>query len=287
MKKLLKFVKIPFVLCCAIGGVLLVYTYFIEPHRFVVNEQAISLPNWHRDLNGLRVVAASDIHGGSHTITEARIRSIVEEINKQNPDIVVLLGDFVSQIHDDGPMDKRPLKMPVETVAENLKGIKAKYGVFAVIGNHDWWYNEKSCRAALENVGFTVLENDSKSISINGQTVSIIGVEDFWRRRKVEIGSVLDRLEKETNILAIMHNPDSFDHLPASIALAFAGHTHGGQVNFPFVGSLIVPAKKLYTAGHVLKDGRNLFVTTGIGTSGLPFRFRVPPEIAVLTLNSQ
>jgi uncharacterized protein len=269
-----------------VGLLLLLYTY-LEPYRLVIKEVSLNVPNWSNSLNGFKIVAVSDIHGGSHTITEERIRSIVEQINQQNPDIVVILGDFVSQVHDDVPIESRNLKMPIETIAQNLSGLKTKYGVFVVIGNHDWWFDEKKCRTELEKVGFTVLENETKSFAANDKTVTILGIEDFWKHRKVEVKSVLEKLPMQENIIGITHNPDSFDKSPDSLAILFAGHTHGGQVNFPFIGAPIIPAKKEYTAGHVEKDGRNLYVTTGIGTSGLPFRFRVPPEIVVVTLNGK
>lgn len=251
----------------------------------MINEVSLNVPNWSEELNGFKVVAISDIHGGSHTITEERILSIAEEINKQNPDIIVILGDFVSQVHDDVPIKKRELKMPIETIAKNLSGLKAKYGVFVVIGNHDWWYDEMKCRTEFEKVGFTVLENETKSFEVNNKTVTVLGIEDFWKRGVVDVKDVLDKLEVQENIIGITHNPDSFDKTPESLSILFAGHTHGGQVNFPIIGAPIIPAKKEYAAGHIEKNGKNLFVSTGIGTSGLPFRFRVPPEIVVATLN--
>lgn len=269
-----------------LGAILFVYTY-LEPYRLVINEVSLNVPNWSEELNGFKVVAISDIHGGSHTITEARILSIVEEINKQNPDIIVILGDFVSQVQDDVPIKQRELKMPIEVIAKSLGGLKAKYGVFVVIGNHDWWYDEKKCRTEFEKAGFNVLENEKKSFEVNNKTVTVLGIEDFWKRGVVDVKDILTKIEVQQNIIGITHNPDSFDKTPDSLAILFAGHTHGGQVNFPIVGAPIVPSKKEYTAGHIEKDGRNLFITTGIGTSGLPFRFRVPPEIVVATLNSK
>ena len=139
----------------------------------------------------------------------------------------------------------------------------------------------------MENVGFTVLENETKSFDVNNQIVTILGIEDFWKRRKVDVKDVLSKLPAQENIIGITHNPDSFDQTPDVMSILFAGHTHGGQVDFPIIGAPIVPAKKEFTAGHVIENGRNLFVTSGIGTSGLPFRFRVPPEIVVIYLNSK
>jgi predicted MPP superfamily phosphohydrolase len=86
--------------------------------------------------------------------------------------------------------------------------------------------------------------------------------------------------------VAFTHNPDVFPQVPGRVAITFAGHTHGGQARFPFFGAPIVPSSygQRYASGHVVEEGRHLFVTTGLGTSIFPVRFRVPPEIAMLRL---
>ncbi|HKX84151.1 MAG TPA: metallophosphoesterase, partial [Pyrinomonadaceae bacterium] len=133
------------------------YAYFIEPRRLVVNEATLTIPDFSSGLNGLKIVAISDIHGGSNHVDESRLRELVELANEQSPDLVVLLGDYVAeskgskrnkQLPDDA--DKTELRMPVETIADNLKGFQAKYGVYAVIGNHDWWHNQSKVRREFE-----------------------------------------------------------------------------------------------------------------------------------------
>jgi hypothetical protein len=93
-------------------------------------------------------------------------------------------------------------------------------------------------------------------------------------------------LSERDATLAVMHNPDQFPDLPPWTALAIAGHTHGGQVALPLLGRPVIPSRfgERYAAGHVVENGRHRFVTTGLGTSVFPVRFRVPPEIAMLTL---
>lgn len=282
MKRFLKWFAAALGICIFILAALLIYAYFIEPQELKIHEETIVVPHWSRELNGFRIAAISDIHGGSNYSNEERLRYLTEKVNEQNPDIIVLLGDFVSQtagFHS-------PLKMPVETVAENIKGMKAKYGVYAVIGNHDWWYDDAKVRAALENIGIKVLENQTESFSAGGQTVTILGIEDFWRHKSVPVKDLMPKIQPQQNIIAITHNPDSFDQTPESIALVLAGHTHGGQVLIPFYGAPILVAQRKYLAGHVVENGRNLFVTTGFGMTGPQLRFGVPPEIAVITLNS-
>ncbi|HEY8562702.1 MAG TPA: metallophosphoesterase [Pyrinomonadaceae bacterium] len=256
------------------------YAYFIESRRLVVTVKKLEIDGWSDGQNGFKIVAISDLHAGAHYMDEARIRSIVERANAQNPDLIVLLGDFVSEVDGRGTA----LTMPVEAMADNLKGLRAKFGVFAVIGNHDWWHDEQKVRENLERVGYRVLENQAESFEKDGEKVTVLGIEDFWKRKKVDIEKVVANIGSNRNIIAITHNPDSFDQLPKEISLLLAGHTHGGQVVIPFYGPPIVVAKREYTRGLVRKNNQSLFVTTGVSAM---IRFGVPPEIAVLTLESR
>lgn len=260
-------------------ALLLLYSYEIEPRRLVVHEEQLRIPNWSANLNNFKIVAISDIHGGSNFVTEEKLRKLVELANAQNPDLIVLLGDYVSQT---GGM-KGPLKMPSETVAANLKGFQAKYGVYGIIGNHDWWYDEKKISVEFEQAGIKILDNKVVPIKVNDETIYLWGIEDYWKERKVPV-EAFDKIENKRNIIAITHNPDSLLKAPGEIALMLAGHSHGGQVNFPFYGGYPFVNDKRFMAGHAEVDGKNVFVTTGVGATGPQIRFRVPPEIAVLTL---
>jgi predicted MPP superfamily phosphohydrolase len=258
---------------------LFVYAYIIEPRLLVIHEETLKIPNWSVNLNGFKVVAISDIHGGSNHVTEEKLQNLVERANAQNPDIIVLLGDYVSQTRG----QKSVLKMPIETIAENLKGFQAKYGVYAVIGNHDWWYDDKKVQGELERIGIKVLENEAASIQIGNETVWIWGIEDLWRNRRVPT-KAFEEIPNKQNIIALTHNPDSLLIAPNEISLMLAGHSHGGQVNFPFYGAKAWVNDPRFMAGEVVVEGKHGFITTGIGTSIVGLRFRVPPEIAVLTL---
>jgi predicted MPP superfamily phosphohydrolase len=113
----------------------------------------------------------------------------------------------------------------------------------------------------------------------------VVGIADLWTR-KPDIEGGLHQVEIDDPVLLLTHNPDIFPGVPQRVSLTLAGHTHGGQVNLPVAGRLVVPSKygQRYAFGYIVEDGRHLFVGGGVGTSILPVRFRVPPEVVILTL---
>jgi predicted MPP superfamily phosphohydrolase len=259
----------------------LIWGFLIEPNRLVVREQTIQIDKWPAELNGLRIAVLSDIHAGSPFIKEAKLQKIVAETNQAKPDLIVLLGDFVIKDR----FYKQPI--PPETTAGILKNLSAPLGVYAVLGNHDWWYGGGNVRRAFEQNGIHVLENDVGEIKWRSGSFWLAGLADLWTQPQ-QVDQTIAKAPTGALVIALTHNPDVFSSLPRSVPLMLAGHTHGGQVNLPLIGRPIVPSQfgQRYAAGHVFENGHHLFVTTGIGTSILPVRFRVPPEIVILTISS-
>ena len=291
MKKWLKRIGLTLLAIVLAIGLLAAYAYFVEPRQFVVVEETLAVPHWDSQLNGFRVVAISDIHTGSNYAPIERLRHVVEQANAQNADLIVLLGDYVSESgrgrvrNPPEGTDGTQLKIPPNEIADALKGFRAKYGVYAVIGNHDWYHNEQKIDQELERVDIKVLNNQVEDIEVGDRTVRLWGIEDLWKNRRVP-AEPFEQLAEKQNVIAITHNPDSLLSAPTGFAIMFAGHSHGGQVNFPIFGPFAPFNDPRFMDGHAAVDGKHVYVTSGVGTSVIPFRWRVPPEIAVVTLNS-
>ena len=225
---------------------------------------------------------------------------IVEKINAETPDIVVSVGDFVCG-------HTRHSTMPIEQIAKTLSKVKAKFGFYTSLGNHDGWYDPTEITQALEENGIKVLSNSNVKLNIKGQTLYIAGIEDY-DTGKPDIYKALDGIEVDENgrynkpVVMLSHTPDMFPKIPDEITLVLAGHCHGGQIRIPFLGPIFTASRygDKYAKGwkqekdgesikidilkpiKLQKDISTLFVTRGIGVSILPFRFNCPPEINVI-----
>ena len=238
-----------------------------------------------------------DIHGGSNGADADKLRNIVAKVNAENVDLIVLLGDYVSQAHSSKPIAERELRMTVPEIADNLSGMRARFGVLAVLGNHDGWYGDAKVEPDLTRIGCRVLQNEVFTIQQNGRTLRFLGLVDHmkvgnWGAFSERAKQAAASTEGTGDLVILEHSPDLLPvvtgdlSISADLKLFLAAHTHGGQVWLPFVGSLIVPSSygQKYAQGHVYDRGLDMWVTSGIGTSILPFRFMVPPEIVVLTI---
>jgi predicted MPP superfamily phosphohydrolase len=244
--------------------------------------QTIALQSWHSEHDGLKVAVLSDLHVGSPYRSLASVQKIVATTNAERPDLIVLLGDFV--IHDVvGGRFVEP-----EPIAKELGGLHARLGVVAVLGNHDWWFDGERVRRALESNGIRVLEDQNIQLTHAGQSFWICGLADLWTHGD-RLAETLAEIHGADPVIVLSHSPDVFPEMPKRVSLTLAGHTHGGQVNLPIIGRPVVPSKfgQRFAYGLIEEDGRKLFVTAGIGTSIFPVRFRVPPEIVILTLNGK
>lgn len=258
----------------------LVWGFFIEPCFFLIETRAEVRPaGWPEELDGLKIALVSDIHAGSPYVGKSRIKLLVDRVNAAKPDAVVLLGDYVIQTVVGGRF------MPPEKLAILLKELKAPLGVYAVLGNHDWWLDGPRVRDAFSRQGIKVLENETIRLTRGGRAFRVLGLADYIERDP-NTHATLKGVPAAEPVIALIHEPDYFPSIPERIGLTLAGHTHGGQVRLPLIGSPIVPSRfgQRYARGLIREGEKQLYVTTGVGTSIIPVRFGVPPEYAILTL---
>jgi len=260
---------------------LVIWGFFIEPGRLVTVEQTIAIDNWPQPLDGLRIAVLADIHVDNWFITEKKVRTIVERTNQQQPDLIVILGDYMSS---GGWATSR---VEPQVFGPWLKDLRAPLGVYSVLGNHDSWYSSAKVRRALEQNGIKVLDNESAKVDARGTSLWLVGLADLWTRPQM-IADTVATVPQGQPVIALTHNPDIFPNVPPRVQLVLAGLTHGGQVRFPILGSVVQSSDygDRWERGHVFEDNHHLFVTSGIGTSIIPVRFGLPPEIVILTLKS-
>jgi predicted MPP superfamily phosphohydrolase len=174
--------------------------------------------------------------------------------------------------------------------------LHAPLGTYAVLGNHDWWVDAATTRAALEARNIPVLENDAGVITLaDGSTFWLAGLGDQLAFKGTgrgidDLAGLTARIPDDGRAAILLaHEPDIFPQLPARFGLTLSGHTHGGQVRLPFLGRYPVSAEhgQRYCYGHIVEGGRHLVVSGGLGCSGLPVRLGVPPEINLITVARQ
>lgn len=268
------------VLC---GVFLSAWAFWWEPASLNNESHALAIPNWPSGCAETRVAVLADLHVGSPHNGLDKLDQIIAVTQAADPDLILLAGDYVIQGVVGGTVTSP------EAIAKQLAKLSAPLGVYAVLGNHDWWLDSKRVQRALESVGIKVLEDDAMTIQANSRCEFwLAGISDFWEGAH-DVGKALAKVPPEAAVIAFTHNPDIFPQIPARVALTIAGHTHGGQVCIPVVGRPIVPSQygERFAAGHIIEQGRHLFVSTGLGTSIIPVRFLVPPEVSILKLHSE
>lgn len=255
--------------------------FWWEPASLSTREYDLVLPGWPAAAGDLRIAVLADLHTGSPPNDLDKLQEVVDATNRAPPDLILLAGDFVIQGVVGGQF------VEPEASARVLRSLQATLGVYAVLGNHDWWLDGARVRKALEDEGIPVLEDRAIPLLCNRRPFWLAGVSDFWEAAH-DVRRALAGVDEASPVIVVTHNPDVFPEIPDRVALTIAGHTHGGQVAVPGLGRPVVPSQfgERYAIGHVVEGGRHLFVSTGIGTSILPVRFRVPPEISMITLRS-
>jgi uncharacterized protein len=250
-----------------------------------VTRQRIHLAELPRGFEGFRVVQLSDIHIGPF-MTASEIRHVVDAVQQLKGDLIVLSGDYVTW----DPTTQ-------EAAVEALSGLRAPFGVFGCLGNHEAWTGvEDSITRLFGTRGVRILRKQNATLRVGGDELNLIGVDFQTHRpagahhegivRRYLVG-VEPLVRRDTANILLSHNPNTFDRAAElGIDLSLAGHTHGGQVALEFISPQIAPGRLVtpYVAGWFGKPGGQLYVNRGIGTIGPPIRWGAPPEITVLEL---
>jgi predicted MPP superfamily phosphohydrolase len=267
------------------------YALGVEPLlRLALTSYDLTPPGWPADQD-LSIAVLADIHAVDPWMTPARIAQIVDFTNSLQPDLIVLAGDYVNSMgHGLG----RPI--PMSICAEILSRLSAPLGRIAIMGNHDVWLNGgRDVREAFENNAIPVLENKAVRLEKDGRGFWLLGLADQlgeWDERRgmhvdqSDLPGTLAQVTTEEPALLLAHEPDIFPQVPDRVSLTISGHTHGGQVRLPFIGAITAPSALSYrfVYGHCRLGSSELVVSGGLGMSGLPIRFNMPPEVVLIRL---
>jgi predicted MPP superfamily phosphohydrolase len=255
------------------------------------------LPNWPEDLE-LTIAVIADIHACYPWMSEERIGHIVDLANAQKPDLTVLLGDYVCT--------HRLVSgyVPPGAWAEQLARLEAPLGVYAILGNHDWWFaaiptepadSSRSVRRALAEANVPLLENQSVRLSKRGRPFWLAGLGDLLApvpnprhgQGADDLRATMRAINDDAPTILLVHEPYFFPRVPDRIALTLAGHMHGGQINLPIIGPPVGLLKRRsgrYIYGEYALGERRMIVSGGLGTSLAPVRILRPPEVVMVKL---
>lgn len=260
-----------------------------EANGLVITDYAPVPRNWPAGRR-LTITVIADLHAGGPNMGLARVREVVDAAIALNSDLVVILGDYFAT--------HRFITehVPHAAWAGELARLKARYGVYSILGNHDWWYDIDGVRNALREVRIPIMSNDAVLLGEPGAKFWLAGIDDQLAhylghnsfRGEDDLPGTLAKIKTDDPVILLVHEPDIFTQVPERVALTLAGHTHGGQIRLPFVPPVWAPSAygARFAYGHIVEQGRHLIVSGGLGTSKVPLRLGVTPEIVRVTLGA-
>ncbi|PQZ58916.1 MULTISPECIES: metallophosphoesterase [Bacillus] len=255
------------------------YAKYIEPHCLSVVQHTLKSPLIPKSFHGMKIIQFSDLHLGYYFSLQ-HLSQIVFKINAEKPDIVLFTGDLIDnyQTYTETPF-----------VASILRNIEAPFGKFSIYGNHDHGgYGTEYYDHIMLESGFQLLKNKEKRIRLlDNSEISIFGIDDILLG-KPKIEETLRRAQQNIYTIVLVHEPDIAPQIAKyPINLQLSGHSHGGQVQLPFLGAIITPAlAKHYIEGFYTIRDLTLYVNRGLGRTRVPFRFMAKPEITLFTLQN-
>lgn len=273
-------------LCGAAG--LALYAGEVERHWLEISQQDLRIAGLPAAFDGIRVAQLSDIHLDEYT-EPFFLRAIVDRVNRLNPDMVFLTGDYVSW----GISTRKFAEGAAWQCANILTGLNCRER-YAILGNHDVMVDPNLVATALIDNGTKVLINACLPIERSGARLWLAGFDDpVWGDPNPDL-AIPSRIRNIPNepVVALCHAPDYADELLAhpagkSVKVMLSGHTHGGQIRLPLLGAMqLPPLGRKYVEGWFRLGAMQLYVNRGLGAVGVPFRFDCPPEITLFTLRS-
>lgn len=269
--------SVPFVACA--------YGFLFGRIEFEKSFVQMKLHRLPREFNGFRIAQLSDIHIGPF-MASSDVRHVVEMTNALKPDLIVLTGDYITW----DPTTQ-------EAAVESLSGLKAPFGIYGCLGNHELWtHTQASITRLFAKRNIKILRHERAPIQVGGENLNLMGVDfesggHMGHHGEGYVKHYLQGVSKlmrpgQVNIL-LSHNPNTFNRAAQmGIDLSLAGHTHGGQISLEFISPDLSPARMItpYVEGHFRRPGGQLYVNRGIGTIGVPIRFDAPPEITLFEL---
>ena len=274
---------------CTIAICLTVLTIWIVQSNTTleITEYSVGSSGVPEAFDGFRIAQVSDLHNAEFGEENG---SLLELLAQTNPDVIVLTGDLI---------DSRKTDMDI---ALALAGRAVPIApVYYVTGNHEARIPEyETLKAGLSEAGVTVLDNQKVQINLEGESITLMGIQDPSFRTDYLFGDAetvarqaISSLQKDTDSFTALlsHRPELFDlYVDTGIDLVFSGHAHGGQFRLPFVGGLVAPNQGFlpkYDAGQFIRENTTMIVSRGVGNSIIPFRIHNPPEIVVVELKRQ
>ncbi len=236
----------------------------------------------------LSITVIADLHAGGPNMGIERIRNIVDTANALRSDLALLMGDYVATHrfvteHVPGPI-----------WAAELARLTAPLGIYAILGNHDWWHHQSEIRSALKAARIPLFENHATLIGEPGRRFWLAGLGDQLAypqkgggfRGVDDLPGTLAQVSTSDPVILMAHEPDIFTKVPDRVSLTLAGHTHGGQIRVPLIWPAFVPSSygARFAYGHIRETGRDMIVSGGLGTSIVPLRLGMPPEIVRIDL---
>jgi predicted MPP superfamily phosphohydrolase len=266
------------------------YSVLVEPRWLEVTETEIPLPRLPRALDGLRIAHLSDLHL-SRLVSRHYLQRCIRVATEAGADLALVTGDFVTRS-----------RRWIPGLAPLLGRLRARHGVYAILGNHDHYVSADGVAEAVASAGVRMLRNRHVCLTVNGTPLWLVGIDSMRgkqyrvpppeqarvdRRMSSNLDRALEGVDPAAFRILLAHSPDILPQaLEWDVDLVLSGHTHGGQVRFPVVGATVVPSRfgARYAAGLFVEGNTRLYVTRGLGVVRLPIRFLCRPELSLLTL---